>query len=125
MIALWSPSDGFSEYAWFALINNGEVVAGEYVPPPGVDLHDEQHLLDRYTGPGVIASKVDDPATLEGTERANRVKGEVVPEIGSSETYQCTVCGGTIRCEHDDAEKRRWMPCSGCGKKRFFELVER
>lgn len=123
MIALWRPTDGFSEYEWFALVDDGEVVAGEFVPSPGVDLEDERVLLDRYTGPGVIASRVGDQGVLEGARRTSGAGGDEAPRTVSSEPYECTVCGTTVRCESGDGETRRWMACADCGKNRFFELT--
>lgn len=121
-IVLWSPSGGYSEYKWYALIRDGEVVRGAYDPPPEVDLEDEEALLARYNGPGTIASRFDD-LNVDALQQAESALDE--PRLAELKDdrprYRCTVCGGAPREAQSDGSEQRWMECPNCEKDRFFE----
>jgi len=109
MILLHRMVDGFRKYEEFARIEDGEVVEGRFDPPPDVDLSDEEALLYRYSGPGIIATQITEDA----------IDGECV----AGNIYKCTMCGTTQEADHDATESERWVPCHECGKDLLFELT--
>jgi hypothetical protein len=111
-IALWHPVDGFEQYERYALIEDGAVVEGEYYPPPEVDLTDEDALLARYTGPGLVASRLDESG---GTAAAGGTRGS---------NFECSICGFRKKVEAAAGDDQHWMPCPECEKDRFFDREE-
>lgn len=102
-IILYSPTDGYAQYDQFAVIEDGAVIDGEFVPPPTIDLSDEEALLARYNGPGVVAARPESDA--------------------STATYECSMCGARVNADSEDDE-RRWMPCPECETDRFFDRMQ-
>lgn len=125
-IALWCPTNGFSEYKWFALIDDGEVVRGDYVPPRNVDLSDEEALLHRYNGPGVIASKFDglDDEELQQAERVSGVAPLHPSGTAARPRYRCFVCGSPPGRSQPAGAERRWIECPACQTHRVFRRIE-
>lgn len=123
-IALYHPTDGFNDYERFAYIADGEVVKGSYVPPPNVDLADEEALVARYNGPGVVATRVDCETATSGEGReAESGTGQPSRETTPTQIYSCTMCETRVDFSEPETarDNRRWMPCPACETDRFFQ----
>lgn len=124
MIILYSPKDKFTKWEEFARIEDGTVVLGEFQPHPDVDLSDEESLLHRYNGPGVVAAKYDEDEVPEiDVDYDTRAEGTRATATSTNEgtCFRCTMCGTTRETEQIAREARRWMSCPDCQKNRFFE----
>jgi hypothetical protein len=125
-IALWRPTDGLAKFKMFALIDDGEVVKGEFHPPRDADLSDEEPLLHRFNGPGAVASQFEslEDEALKRAETAPELEG--VDELGGTtkQGFRCTMCGSAPENPQTNGDERRWMPCPECEKDRFFEPID-